>query len=356
MESPFTFQGPLPPEEVRGRDGLVGDLVERITARRVTALLGPRRFGKTSTLRRLAADLDEVALVWVDLYGVQSLADVAVRFDKALTDAPTPFAAEARPVAATVQVNLGVVRTEFSRPRREQPDPAARLSQLLDVFVGAAFRCPCLLVIDEFSDIGEAPGAAKMLRTALQHHYRQFGVVFAGSQVSTMRELFSGREQPFYGQAELVEIGPLDAATVDVIVQDGFTSAGRDPGRVAALIHDLAGGHPQRTMLLADAAWRHTPPGAAGHDRWGDALEEVRAGLDGGMRTIYDGLTSGEQRVLRLVANGQPLYGAAAHQLNLTAGSATHARRQLVRQGHLHEDGKRLVDPLFADWVRQTLS
>ena len=50
---------------------------------------------------------------------------------------------------------------------------------------------------------------AAMLRTQLQHHYRQLGIVFAGSQPSTMRMLFTDHAQPFFAQADLVEIGPL---------------------------------------------------------------------------------------------------------------------------------------------------
>src|SRR5688500_14299910 len=103
--SPFPYQGPLEPELVHGRDDLIRDLTERITARRVTALLGPRRYGKTSVLGRVAADLTEVATVWVDLYEVTSIADVAVRFDDALGATSGQFAAEARAIAATLSIN-----------------------------------------------------------------------------------------------------------------------------------------------------------------------------------------------------------------------------------------------------------
>jgi AAA+ ATPase superfamily predicted ATPase len=100
--SPFPYQGPLEPPQVHGRDELIADLEERITARRVTALLGPRRFGKTSVLRRVASDLSEVNTVWVDLYEVSSMADVAVRFDDALAATTGGFAARARTLAASL--------------------------------------------------------------------------------------------------------------------------------------------------------------------------------------------------------------------------------------------------------------
>ena len=68
------------------------DLTERVTEWRVTGLLGQRRYGKTSVLRRVTADLSEVPPVWVDLHEVPSMADVAVRFDEALADTAGRFA------------------------------------------------------------------------------------------------------------------------------------------------------------------------------------------------------------------------------------------------------------------------
>ena len=66
-----------------------------------------------------------------------------------------------------------------------------------------------MVVFDEFSGLANAEGATAILRTALQHHYRDMGIVFAGSDASTMRLLFEDRTQPFFAQADLVEIGPL---------------------------------------------------------------------------------------------------------------------------------------------------
>ena len=354
--SPFPYQGPLEPGQVQGRDELVADLIERITGRRVTALLGPRRYGKTSVLRRVAAELREVTTVWVDLYEVTSMADVAVRFDDALGATTGRFAAAAREIAASVSISLGIVKVQLTGPARNRPDPALAFHGLLEVLVGTAVREPTLLVVDEFSSISRVSGAAGALRTALQHHYQDLGILFAGSHPSMMRTLFTARAEPFYGQADLVEIGPLTATAVDDIVATGFASTGRDAGHVASLIHDFAGGHPQRTMQLADACWRHTPQGGAADGRvWAAALEEVRRSTAEGMERLYSGFERGERDVLRAIARSGSIYGAEAALLDLSTGTATHARRTLVDSGDLAETaaGFVVVDPVLADWLRQ---
>ncbi|HET7489275.1 MAG TPA: hypothetical protein VFJ85_15190 [Acidimicrobiales bacterium] len=354
--SPFPYQGPLEPDQVQGRDDLLADLVERVTERRVTALLGPRRYGKTSVLRRLAAQLTELATVWVDLYEVTSMPDVAVRFDDALGATSGRFAAAARAVAAGLSLNLGVVKVDLTGPARNRPDAGLTFHGLLEVLVTAAARHPTLLVVDEFSSIARVDGAAGALRTAVQHHYRDLGIVFAGSHPSMMRTLFTSRAEPFYGQADLVEIGPLPLAAVEAIVDEGFAATGREAGHVAGLIGAFTAGHPQRTMQLADACWRHTGAGGtAGDETWAAALADVRRATAEGMERLYSAFERGERSVLRAVARGGSIYGAEAGLLELSTGTATHARRSLLDSGDLTigESGPVVVDPLLADWLRR---
>jgi hypothetical protein len=353
--SPFPYQGPLEPSEVTGRDGLLDELARRVTSRRVTALLGPRRYGKTSVLRRVVADLPEMATVWVDLYEVTSMADVAVRFDNALAAVQGPLAVAARHIAASVSVNLGVISAALSGPARDRPDPVLSFHALLKVLVGSAVRAPTLLVIDEFSSIGRVREAAGALRTALQMHYQDLGILFAGSHPSMMRMLFSERLEPFYGQADLLEIGTLSVVAVEEIVREGFISTGRDAGPLPALIGSFTGGHPQRVMQLADSCWRHTSPGSvADVECWSEGLTEVRQATAEVMERLYSGFERGERDVLRAVARSGSIYGAEANLLDLSAGTATHARRSLLDSGDLveREGALAVVDPVLADWLR----
>ncbi|HEX3425362.1 MAG TPA: hypothetical protein VHT30_04470 [Acidimicrobiales bacterium] len=354
FESPFPYQGPLEPSEVVGRDALVDDLIRRVTARKVTALLGPRRYGKTSVLRRVAADLSEMNTVWVDLYEVTSMADVAVRFDDALAQAAGPLASLARRFALEVSLNLGALKVALSGPARARPDPALSFQSLLDVLVRMAEATATLLVIDEFSSVARVEGAAGAMRTAFQHHYRTLGLVFAGSQPSMMRILFSDRPQPFYGQADLVDIGPLDAAALDQVVGQGFANTGRRAGRLGGLIYDFTGGHPQRAMHLADACWESTPPGGVGHDAWADGLGQVRRQSADPMERLFSQYNPSERRVLRALAVSGSIYGAEAALLDLAKSTAQNARRVLLDSGELAETGGelRIVDPVLADWIR----
>ncbi|HEX7135086.1 MAG TPA: ATP-binding protein [Iamia sp.] len=355
--SPFPHQGPLEPGQVRGRDPLVADLTERLTARRVTALLGPRRFGKTSVLRRVTADMADAgaSVIWVDLYEVTSVADLARRFDSGLAEATGQVRGRLDDLAVGLTFDLGFLGVDLARRSDERPDADAAFAALLDTLVAGARATPTVLVIDELPGIERVPGAAGLLRTKLQHHVQEVGLAFAGSQPSLMRTMFVDPARPFYAQADLVEIEPFTPAAVEEIVVEGFRSTGRQPGQAAPLIHRFTGGHPYRTMQAADALWRVVEPGGGPADGcWTTALDRLRDETNLANEAAFGARRGGEKAVLRLVAHGDALFGSTADLLGLSAGAAQHAREALVANGDVTAtDGRlRIVDPVLADWVR----
>ncbi len=356
--SPFPYQGPLEPDQVRGRDELLAHLTDQVTQRRVTALLGPRRFGKTSLLRRLASDLTEVSTLAVDLFGVQTHADVVVRLANAMREAVPSVRDPAVELTVQVGIDLAGVQAKLALSPAKRPDARALYDQLVRTLVSVAQRTPLLVIFDEFQSLAAIGGATAVLRTHLQHHYTGLGLVFAGSAPSAMRDVFTRHDQPFFNQADLVTIEPLELTAVHEIVAAGFTATGRDPGAVAGQIFTLTGGHPQRTMRAADEVWRHTAPGERADEVWGRALLSLRRAEAAVLAATYDDLTATEQKVLRVYANGGAIYGAAAERLELSPGAADHARDRLLDDGKLRRtaDGQIVVtDPLLADWLVQRL-
>lgn len=346
--SPFPHHGPLDPEQVHGRDDLVADITERVTNRRPTVVVAPRRYGKTSLLGKVATDLaDTVTVIGVDLYELRSWADFVGRIETGLNAVGGPRRARLDQIAASFDINLGVVKSSLTKPGRPAPDATAE--QLLDVLVGHAARNPTVVVFDEFSSITRVDGAAGMLRTKLQHHFQRIGLLFAGSEPSTMRMLFEGADQPFYAQADLVAVPPLRLAAFTEIISAGFDAD--PPAGLAGKIHSFTGGHPQRSMQLADAAWQATEEGS--DDPWPDALATVRASTVGGHETRFSGATSADQTVLRLLAADEGLFSRAAGLLDLSRSSAQSSRARLVDAGQIAERNSRLaiVDPLYGDWI-----
>ncbi|NND74679.1 MAG: ATP-binding protein [Ilumatobacter sp.] len=358
--SPFPYHGPLTPDRVAGREELAQDLAERLMERRLTALLGPRRYGKTSLLRRVTADLREVGpeTVWIDLYELNSMADLAGAIDHGLAQVQGPVRRALDSLSDGLSFRLGFLGVALTKSARQRPDPILAVRSLLRVLVETAQRHPLIVAFDEFSGIADVKGAAGLLRTELQHHFAELGIVFAGSQPSTMRMLFTDQAQPFFAQADLIELGPLSDGAIVQITDDGFAETGRNAGPTGRRIADFVRGHPQRAMQLADATWRHTEPSETAIDEdFEEALGDVRASVDSGSERLFAMLPTGHQKTLRVLASGGSIYGTAASVLDLSTGTATGAVESLLGNGYLtremigDERHYEIVDPLFADWI-----
>ncbi len=356
--SPFPYQGPLAPGQVRGRDELLTELTERVSERRVTALLGPRRFGKTSVLRRLAADLSEVSTIFIDLFGVQTDADLVVRLSTAMRAAVPAVREHAVELSVEAGIDLAGVQAKLALSPRQRPDARLLYGELVRMLAAVSERTTLLVVFDEFQSITAVEGAAAILRTSLQDHYQRLGLIFAGSAPSAMHDIFTRHDQPFFNQADLLTIEPLSRAAVHDIVNDGFRSTGRTPGAVADQIFDLTWGHPQRTMRAADEVWRHTEPTTAADRVWGRSLIALRGAEAATLAATYGDLNGTEKKVVRVYANHGAIYGSAAERLRLSPGAADHARGKLLADGKLWktaDDEIVVTDPLFADWLRERL-
>jgi hypothetical protein len=213
-----------------------------------------------------------------------------------------------------------------------------------------------LVVLDEFQAIGPVANADAILRSRIQHQRDRISYLFAGSEQSVLRMIFSDRARPLFGQAERIALGPLPAPVAADFVAERFDATHRDPGAALGALVALADGHPQRVAFLADALWKLVPAGSiADLGLWSDALDQALVSCAAEFTELEIGLEQGQRKVARVVAVGEPPTGVYAQRLGLSKGGARGALAALVDRGHAHdvEGTVRLVDPLYAEWVRR---
>jgi uncharacterized protein len=379
MIRPFPFETPISPEALIDRRAELQQLHVAAAERVHVRLSGPRRFGKTSILLAHAESLRGAGwrAVHVDLYGVTSLAEICARIATAygrLRD--SRLRAHLDALSSRLGVSLTTTGIGVSvGPRTAQQDSDATLvaaEELLDLPLRLHRRDgqPTLVVFDEFQDVLSAgAGLDGLLRSHVQYHGDAAVYVYAGSQPSLMRRLFSDRERPLYGQAEPLELGPLPVDEVHAELAERFEELGEEPGEALAPLVSTGAGHPQRTMLLAHllhrelaarAAGATTLPGA-GPSLEGIALAEavIVLALEQTVEALqanWDGLSSGKKAVLAALADGaSPTGSRTATRHGLSRAALQTALRDLAKQGqHLTRVGAgwSFVDPLFALWVK----
>ncbi|MGD9735094.1 MAG: ATP-binding protein [Solirubrobacterales bacterium] len=363
--NPFTFSRPVAPRDLIDRDGESAKLLALAEGGHAVRLSAPRRYGKTSLLRRLGEDAERAGMnyVEVDFYGVLSEIEVAERLEDGYASLRSTAGRLAKAAIRTLRPGLslggGPVRVE-SRPQLEQRT-SRLLTGLLDLPLGLHERTGTrtLVAFDEFQALlAVGPGIDGLFRSRIQRHGDAASYVFAGSHPGLMGQLFGSRERPFYGQARPLELEPLPDAEIAEYVGSRFEATGRDAGAALEPLLDLAAGHPQRAMLLAHHLWEQTPlRGAADGERWQRALTTVFAEQDEALRAAWDSLATKERAVYAaLVTAPHGLFSERTlTRFNLSKSSARYAREALVRAGQLRKfgDSWRPVDPLLAHWVAE---
>ncbi len=115
MPNPFIYSEPVSPENLLDRDDEAVRLLERAVGSHNSRLVAPRRYGKTSLLRRVLRDVenDGFTPVYVSFFGVLSAADIAQRIERAYAEQLTGrlaawFAAVRRSLRPTLGVQAGV--------------------------------------------------------------------------------------------------------------------------------------------------------------------------------------------------------------------------------------------------------
>lgn len=362
--NPFIFTRPLDPDEMIDREDESQRLLDLVEGGHATRLSAPRRYGKTSLLRRLGKEAELVGMnyIEVDFYGVLSAADVIARIEEAYARLRSPLKRIVVAAVASLRPRVSV----GAGPVKVEADPAAAsirggklLTGLLDLPLTLFEQngTKTVVAFDEFQELLSVGGGIDgLFRSRIQRHGEAAGYVFAGSHPGLMEQLFGERERPFFGQARAFRLDPLADSDLADYIGARFEDSNRDAGPALEALLGMAQGHPQRAMLLAHHLWEHTPPGGeASPERWQDAVKSVFEEHGEAFAATWDSLSGKEQAVLAAVAmSPDPLFGKRTmERFNLSRGGAQHAREKLAHMGHLHtvDGGWQLVDPLLAEWI-----
>ena len=364
--NPFVYSRPISPEEIVDRDDETEQLLKNAVGGHYVRLYAPRKYGKTSLLRRALADgakREGLVPVLVDLYGVVSLADVAVRFERAYAK-ELRGAIRGRVEEFLQKTGLGLSLGAFGISARLQlepkTDPLPALHALLDLPLrleeAGGFRA--FIALDEFQDIGKVPALDGILRSHIQFQGDVASYVFAGSEPGLMKQLFERKEAPLYGSAVPVRLGRLRDEDIAAYVADRFRQSKRNVGEALNPLLASAKGHPQRAMLLAHRLWEEVERGGtATLDDWAGAHEAALDELQPEFEAQWRGLDTSEQKTMRaiLAGEGSPYRAAVLERLGLTKTMAQKALQRLGARAEVEVDGRKqvVVDPLFAEWIER---
>ena len=321
-------------------------------------LYAPRKYGKTSLLRRVLADGEReegLIPVLVDLYRVASIADVTVRLERAYAR-HLKGAVRARVdqflQRTGIGLSLGVHGISARIQLDPKVDPLPALHALLDLPLrleqSGGYRA--LIAFDEFQDVQKVPDLDGLIRSHIQYHGDVASYVFAGSEPGLMKQLFEDRDRPLYGSAVPMRLGRLEAVDVGAYVAGASPTPGETWARRSARCCR------RPTATRSAPCCSHTGSGpvergsSATLEDWHAAHEAALAELSAEFDAEWRHLDTSAQKTLRsiLEGDGSPYRGDVLARLALTKDMVRKALPRLAASAMTERNGDRheLVDPL----------
>jgi uncharacterized protein len=384
-QNPFVYGEVVPAAAFVNRVAELDRLVADLTAAQKVFLISPRRYGKSSLIRRTLAAIARSGALTVEvtvssfssyvafLEGyARALVAAETRWDRARTwlrDAVRSARAEVR--YAPDQSPLGAVVVSF--PGVQTDRDITRLAH--DVFALPARLADArgrkvVVSLDEFQAIAGFNGGSveHAIRAAVQHQ-REVGYVFAGSEPSLMERML-GPKRPFYKAGPVMRLEKIPADEFAAFIDARFTETGMrpEPGLGAAIV-DLAGNLPYDVQRLAHETWDVVQAERRGRSRRARraALDDLHAALKRLLseqqmmfEAVWQRLTLAQRAVLRAVVLEQGgLLSADVRTRHRLGGASTvqAALAALVREDLITREAERytVVDSLLREWVaRQT--
>ncbi len=375
-DNPFVYGEIVAAGAFADRDEDYHRLTADLRAGQKVFLISPRRYGKSSLVRRTLDALarERVLTVSVTVAGSSSYVGFLEAYAHALLSAGTP-ASRLRQWAAdllrSVRPELRVEASESGATAVSLSFPLVRTSRdverlAAEVFalpgrIAAARKRPMAIALDEFQAIASFNGGSveEALRAAVQQQ-RDVGYVFAGSEPSLMERMISPR-RPFYKAGPVMRLQKIDAGEFAAWLDARFTKTGlrADAGLGAAIV-DLADNVPYDVQRLAHETWDDVR--AAGRKTVG--VDDLHATLTRMMRqqgTVFEEqwqrLTLAQRGVLRalVLEQGRELLSSDVRQRHRLAGASSvqSSIAALVREDIVMRDGPRymLTDSLYREWI-----
>ena len=376
MQNPFVYGEVVPPDAFVDREDELARLIADLGSGQKVFLISPRRYGKSSLMRRAIDTLERRGTLAVELTVSSYSSYVAFLegFARAVATAETRW----ERAIGWLREALGSTRSELRMERG--PDgtsslavsfPAARTARDVSRLAADVFLLPARLAdvrrrlvvvaLDEFQAIHGFNGGSveESLRGAVQHQ-RRVGYVFAGSEPSLMERMI-GPRRPFYKAGPVMRLGKIPPDLFAAFIESRFVRTGIkvEPG-VGAAVLDLAGHLPYDVQRLAHEVWddvRAARVKRVGLEHLHDTLHRLLAEQAVVFEGAWQRLTLAQRAALRAVVleDGRELLAAdtrSRHRLG-GASSVQAALAALAREDLVARDGTRwvVIDSLMREWI-----
>jgi AAA+ ATPase superfamily predicted ATPase len=371
---PFVFGAATSGDNFTDREKETARLLSNFTHGVNTVLISPRRWGKTSLVKKVCglAGSDRLKIVYLDVFSCRTDSEFYDAFASAVLKQTSSVFEElmenARTFLSRISPKITVgpdpvsdfsISLELNR-KNEDVDEILQLPQKIAQKKGVNI----VVCIDEFQQIAEFKDSKtfqKRLRSVWQHQNSVSYCLF-GSKKHLMNELFEKKSLPFYKFGDAVYLGKISTADWVSYIRERFESTGKNISKeLAERICAAVDNHSSYVQQLAWLVWIQTHKTAT-EQNFIDAHQDL---IDQNIPLFEkqtENLSAYQMNFLRALVDG--VHGEFAtgeilqkYRLSSSANVSV-VKRALTRKELIETQGRHvyLADPVMKLWLRQLFS
>lgn len=339
-----------------------------------TVLISPRRWGKTSLVRKVCrlAQSEKLKIVYLDVFSCRSDRDFYDAFAAAVLKQTSSkldeWAENVKLFLSRIspKITMGTdPMTEFSislemNPKSNDVEEILQLPEKIAQKKG----CNIVVCIDEFQQIAEFKDSKtfqKRLRTVWQLQ-KSVSYCLFGSKKHLMNELFEKKSLPFYKFGDAIYLPKIGTEDWIDYICGRFEATGKRISReLAGKICEVVDNHSSYVQQLAWLVWIHTDKEATKQD-FDAAYEDIINQNTPLFEKQTESLTTYQMNFLRAVLGGVHTAFATQdviqkYQLG-TSANVSIVKRALVKKELIDIEKRQVVipDPILRVWLERELA
>lgn len=336
-----------------------------------TVLISPRRWGKTSLVKKVCniAQSDNLKIVYLDIFACRNDVEFYNAFASAIIKQTSSKLTELTEniknlfTSITPKINLGIdPMTDFSLSfGLESKDIDIDEILQLPEKIAQKMNIRIVVCIDEFQQIAEfreSKSFQKRLRTIWQLQQRVSYCLF-GSKKHLMNELFEKRSLPFYKFGDAIYLPKISTPDWVEYICGRFKSSGKSISEaLAEKICTKVDNHSSYVQQLSWLVWIYTTTEAT-EQILDDALTDMIDQNSILFEKQTENLSSYQINFLRALADGVESEFTTQETLreyNLgTSANISIIKRALMKKELIESENRRVVltDPVMRLWIKR---
>ncbi len=370
-EKPFVFGVAAAGENFTDREQETERLLANFRYGVNTVLISPRRWGKTSLIRKVCglAESDKLKIVFMDIFSCRTEKDFYDTFAEAVLKQTSSkweeWVGNAKAFLSRIspKISLGAdPMADFSislelNDKREDVADILQLPEKIAQKKGVSI----VVCIDEFQQIAnfaDSKTFQKRLRTVWQHQ-KSVSYCLFGSKKHLMNALFEKSSFPFYKFGDSIYLKKIPTSVWVKYIEGRFAATGKEiSGELAEKICLTVDNHSSYVQQLAWLTWIHTDRAATA-----DALEEACQDMIDQNTPLFEkqteNLTAYQVNFLRAVVSGIHREFSKKEVLSKydlgSSANVSAVRRSLIAKELIDVDNRRVIipDPVLEIWLRR---